>query len=430
MCARSAQPSEAFDRDKPASFIGLFAENMLYCMSKGNDVDKVVKRLDRFLKRRDKAARESSAERAAEPPRGKQPRAGKSTPPPPTGKSPSPPLPSCTCIAAAGASATAAVATGADTTLKGAHKKGKADKEAPQEPARMGATVVGGSRSNTDCRLKAFHEVNAGRMPEPGGKRQQAGGKKQWNAWQADEVERLREGVSKFGRDWVSVATHVRTRTKTVCFHKVQLEAAAGRMEDPAGKRQLTTRTAWQADEVERLREGVSKFGRDWFSVAMHVRTRTKSNCFNKVQFEIAGGRMEDPAGKRQQKQTTAWTKQEVARLMAAVQKNGRDWLLVAADVGTRSNNECSAKVIVEVAAGRMQEVPGKRTYVRKQRQPVHAPAPAPAADPKSSTSKDNADDKDNEDRSNEMLPEGAATPASSSLSGSSAGSASGSSAG
>jgi hypothetical protein len=113
---------------------------------------------------------------------------------------------------------------------------------------------------------------------------------------------------------------------------------------------------------------------------------------------------------------------------MAAVQKYGRDWFLVAADVSTRSNMECSAKVIGEVAAGRMQAVPGKRTYVQKQRQPLHAPAPA--ADRKSSTSKDNADDKDNEDRSNEMLPEGAATPASSSFSGSSAGSASGSSAG
>ena len=62
---------------------------------------------------------------------------------------------------------------------------------------------------------------------------------------------------------------------------------------------------------------------------------------------------------------------------MAAVQKNGRDWFLVAADVGTRSNMECSANVIGEVAAGRMQAVPGKRTYVQKQRKPLHAPAPA-----------------------------------------------------
>jgi hypothetical protein len=377
--------SEAFDRDKPASLIGLSAEKMLHYVSKGNGVDKVVKRLDMFLKQREKAARESSAERAAEPPRGKQPRAGESTPPPRNGKSPSPPLTSCTCIAAAGASATAAFATGAltsctciagagasataafatgaDTTPKGASKKGKADKEAPQEQARMGATVVGGSRSSTDCRLKEFHEVNAGRMPEPVGKRQQAGGKKQPNAWQADEVERLREGVSKFGRDWVSVAMHVRTRTNSDCYTKLQKEAAAGRMEAPAGKRQLTTRTAWQADEVERLREGVSKFGRDWVSVAMHVRTSTNSDCLAKLQYEVKAGRMEAPAGKK--KAPNAWQADEVERLREGVSKFGRDWVSVAMHVRTRTAMDCLLrvdffnKVQFEVKAGRMEDTAG-----------------------------------------------------------------------
>jgi hypothetical protein len=147
-------PSEAFDGDKPASAIGLYAEMMLRYVSKGNDVEMVVKRLDKFVKRREKAARENSAERtaeparseqpsaerAAEPARSEQPRAGKSTPPPRAGKSPSPPLPSC--VAAAGTSATAAVATGpfaAATAACQAAARGSSTGE-PRSPSRGSAT--------------------------------------------------------------------------------------------------------------------------------------------------------------------------------------------------------------------------------------------------------------------------------------------------
>ncbi len=93
------------------------------------------------------------------------------------------------------------------------------------------------------------------------------------------------------------------------------------------------------------------------------------------------------------------------------MQKHGRDWLLVVSYVGTRSKIDCSSKVRMDVAAGRMPAVPGKRSWT--QMQPVHAPAPAAA--PNSFTSKDNAeDDKDKEDSSNKVLFEDAATPASS----------------
>jgi len=55
------------------------------------------------------------------------------------------------------------------------------------------------------------------------------------NRLRAEEVDRLCEAVEKHGRDWVSVAGMVGTKTKLQCRKKVQKEVNAGRMKQPEG---------------------------------------------------------------------------------------------------------------------------------------------------------------------------------------------------
>jgi hypothetical protein len=42
---------------------------------------------------------------------------------------------------------------------------------------------------------------------------------------------------NRHGRDWFSVSHDVGSKTKKQCFHRIRLEVAAGRMQEPVGKR-------------------------------------------------------------------------------------------------------------------------------------------------------------------------------------------------
>jgi hypothetical protein len=189
--AAGEPPSGAFDRDKPASAIGLYAEMMLRYVSKGADVNKLVKRLDRLAKRREEAeletlvaeradeparsnqrlfeeaaksarkiakrreeAERETSERAGEPARrnqssfeeaaklarNEQPRAGKATPP-------------------AGASATAAVATGHSAAATAACQAA-AGGSSPGEPLSQGSATSSSPRhkSPSDATLAPLTE--------------------------------------------------------------------------------------------------------------------------------------------------------------------------------------------------------------------------------------------------------------------------------
>jgi hypothetical protein len=59
---------------------------------------------------------------------------------------------------------------------------------------------------------------------------------------------------------------------------------------------------------------------------------------------------MQEPAGK----QVREWrSKAELLRLRKAVDRHGHSWVAVALDVGSKSREQCFHKVQREVAAGR-----------------------------------------------------------------------------
>jgi hypothetical protein len=162
--------------------------------------------------------------------------------------------------------------------------------------------------------------------------------------WTKEEVQRLTMAVAVHGRDWDAVARDVRTKDSDSCAQKVEWEVAAGRMLEPGRGSQ------WSEDEVARLKLAVQRLGRDWIAVAHEVGTKTSKQCFHKVREEVQRGRFEDPALKRPQ---AAWTAEEVARLMQAVKDRGRDWTSVARDMDPRTPAMCQRKFDKEIAAGR-----------------------------------------------------------------------------
>ncbi len=66
---------------------------------------------------------------------------------------------------------------------------------------------------------------------------QEPGGKQVRDSWSKAELLRLSKAVSRHGRHWVAVSDDVGSKTKQQCFHKVATEIAAGRMQEPGGKR-------------------------------------------------------------------------------------------------------------------------------------------------------------------------------------------------
>ncbi len=126
-------------------------------------------------------------------------------------------------------------------------------------------------------------------MQEPGGKQVQ-------DSWRKVELLRLSKAVSRHGRDWVAVSCDVGSKTIVQCRCKVDTEVAAGRMQEPGGKR---VQDSWRKVELLRLSKAVGRHGRDWVAVSRDVGSKTKQQCNNKVAAEVAAGRMQEPGGKR-----------------------------------------------------------------------------------------------------------------------------------
>ena len=62
-------------------------------------------------------------------------------------------------------------------------------------------------------------------MQEPGGKQEQ-------ESWSQAELVQLKAAVDRHGRDWVAVSRDVGSKTRQQCRKKVNIEVAAGRMQD------------------------------------------------------------------------------------------------------------------------------------------------------------------------------------------------------
>jgi hypothetical protein len=105
------------------------------------------------------------------------------------------------------------------------------------------------------------------------------------------------------------------------------------------------------------LRLAVRRHGRDWAAVARGVGSKTNEQCRAKVLNEARAGRMQEPGGKRFH---NPWSKAELVKLGMAVGRHGRDWVAVSREVRSKTSLQCYGKVAAEVAAGRMQE-PGRK---------------------------------------------------------------------
>jgi hypothetical protein len=86
-------------------------------------------------------------------------------------------------------------------------------------------------------------------------------------------------------------------------------------------------------------------------AVSRDVGSKTRQQCSDKVISEVTAGRMQEPGGKQE-----SWSHTELLKLMQAVDRHSRDWVSVSRDVGSRTRTQCHHKVKVEVAAGRMQK--------------------------------------------------------------------------
>jgi hypothetical protein len=117
---------------------------------------------------------------------------------------------------------------------------------------------------------------------------------------------------------------------------------------------------SWSKVELDALQRALARHGRNWTAVASSVGSKTKRQCWNKVDAEVAAGRMQELGGKQAQH---SWSKVELDALELAVARHGRDWVAVASSVGSKTALQCSGKVRVEVAAGRIQEIGGKQVY-------------------------------------------------------------------
>jgi hypothetical protein len=98
------------------------------------------------------------------------------------------------------------------------------------------------------------------------------------------------------------------------------MEVAAGRMQEPDGKRVLDSRSSWSKVELDALKRAVALHGRDWAAVASSVGSKTRVQCKDKIDNEVAAGRMQEPGGKLVQ---DSWSKTELLRLRKAVDQHG-----------------------------------------------------------------------------------------------------------
>ncbi len=200
-----------------------------------------------------------------------------------------------------------------------------------------------GSRAREQRVSDVTAKVDAGRMQKPGGKKV---------LWSRTEHLKLMQALDRHGRDWVSVSRDVGSKTRHQCINKICLEVAAGRMEEPGGKRE---HELWSQAELTQLKAAVDRHGRDWASVSRDVGSKTRQQCLGKVKVEVAAGRMQEPGGKQEQE---SWSQAELVQLKTAVARHGRDWVSVSRDVGSKTSQQCQHKLSGEVRAGRWRLAP------------------------------------------------------------------------
>jgi predicted SprT family Zn-dependent metalloprotease len=120
---------------------------------------------------------------------------------------------------------------------------------------------------------------------------QEPSGKQKRESWSQAELVQLKAAVDRHGRDWAAVSRDVGSKTRQQCIEKVTTEVAAGRMQEPSGKQK---QESWSQAELVQLKAAVDRHGRDWVAVSRDVGSKTRQQCRKKVNIEVAAGRMQD----------------------------------------------------------------------------------------------------------------------------------------
>jgi hypothetical protein len=93
-------------------------------------------------------------------------------------------------------------------------------------------------------------------------------------SWSQAELVQLKAAVDRHGRDWAAGSRDVGGKTKKQCVHRIRLEVAAGRMQEPDGKRE---QESWSQAELVQLKAAVDWHGRDWVAVSRDVGSKTRN---------------------------------------------------------------------------------------------------------------------------------------------------------
>jgi hypothetical protein len=142
--------------------------------------------------------------------------------------------------------------------------------------------------------------------------------------WTPEEDAMLTEAVRRHGKSWGPIAALVPGRTNRQCRSRWL------RQLDPANN----NKGEWTREEDLMLIRAVGMLGKDFIKVAALVPGRTNERCRDRwvrnLDFSIG-----------QELEKGAWTPEEDAKLIDAVQRFGQNWVPVANLVYTRTNSQC-----------------------------------------------------------------------------------------
>ncbi|CAG8506417.1 9803_t:CDS:2 [Acaulospora morrowiae] len=186
--------------------------------------------------------------------------------------------------------------------------------------------------------------------------------------WTAKEDEKLRKGIEIFGvNEWKTIQTNllqnktenqIANRWKIVSKTKRgkwsehedqimldfiqnngrkwdQLSDLIGRPTADVYRRyHLVTSEPWTKEDKERLYDCVKTFGYDWEKIMLNFPGRNLREVKQYHNFHPSTNPNVNLG---------RWTPGEIAKLKESIERNGKKWILVAKDVGSRTNCQCQA---------------------------------------------------------------------------------------
>jgi myb proto-oncogene protein len=154
--------------------------------------------------------------------------------------------------------------------------------------------------------------------------------------WTREEDAKLMDAVTKFGYNWIRIATLIPGRTNINCRQRWTKNLNPTK-EHPTGK--------WTAVDDARLIVAVKEHGgSNWAAVALLVPGRIDIQCRSRWVNTL------DPTIDRL---TGKWTLEEDAKLTEAVKKFGNsDWVAAAELIPGRTNKQCRQRWIKHLDPG------------------------------------------------------------------------------